>query len=134
MEWEPKPDSPAARIDEEEHKRFIARCAEELAANEPPKQAPKYVTEAELQRALDGVCETIGRGVAKMVLKPLEARIEAVEAKALTLGGVWREGQYAERTLVQKDGGLWLSMAPTSAKPGNGSGAWKLVVKRGAAG
>ena len=68
-----------------------------------------------------------------MVKQELDRRQAEIEAKQLKLGGVWREGEYAERTLVQKDGGLWLSMAPTCAKPGTGP-SWKLVVKRGAAG
>ena len=137
--WEKPPDSPAAMLDEIEHRRFLQQCAEQLIVNEAPKQAaappPKYVTQAELQRALSKLSESIGKAVARMVVKPLQARIAELEQKQLTLGGVWREGQqYGERTLVQKDGGLWLSMAPTSAKPGNGSPSWRLVVKKGAAG
>ena len=131
-EWTEKPLSPSAIVDDE----YLASVAKDLAANEwtPPPNTPA-LTKRDLDRALSRLSVTIGKAVAQMVVKPLQARIAELEQKQLTLGGVWREGQhYAERTLCQKDGGLWLSMAPTSAKPGNGSPAWKLVVKKGAAG
>ena len=144
MSWQGKPLSQAALDDEAEHSEFLRKAALDLAAKQPPPAltapaapAPRsqHVSKADLDRRLSKVCEDLGRGVRKLVVEPLERKIADLEQKQIKLGGIWREGQqYDERTLVQKDGGLWLSMAPTSAKPGNGSPAWKLVVKRGAAG
>ena len=45
-----------------------------------------------------------------------------------------RSGQSAMPRLTRSSaiqGGLWLSRAPTEAKPGGGSPAWRLAVKSG---
>jgi hypothetical protein len=67
-----------------------------------------------------------------MVKQELDRRQAELEAKQLKLGGVWRAGEhYAENTLVTHAGGLWISRAPTEARPGSGSPSWRLAVKSG---
>ena len=94
--WEEKPDSPAAILDEIEHRRFLERCAKELTANEPPKPTPapqpKYITQAELQRSLSKLSESIGKAVARMVVAPLEKKIAELEQAQFKFGGIRREG------------------------------------------
>jgi hypothetical protein len=104
MQWEPKPDSPAALDDEAEHKRFIARCAKDLAANEwaPPPPAPRApgLTEKDLDRRLSKLCATIGKAVRQLVVEPLQKKIAELEQKQLKLGGVWKAGErYKENTV-----------------------------------
>jgi hypothetical protein len=130
MPFEGKELSPAARLDEEEHGAFMEKCAKDLTASEPPKgqptppPAPRYVTEEQLGRLL----EKVGRAIKQ----ELDRRIAELEAKQLKLGGVWKAGQsYGENTLVTYAGGLWISRAPTEARPGNGSPSWRLAVKSG---
>jgi hypothetical protein len=71
----------------------------------------------------------------KAVREELDRLTRELEAKALKLGGCWKAGErYAENTLVSFQGGLWISRADTSARPGSGSPSWRLAVKRGDAG
>ena len=81
---------------------------------------------------MDHMWETIGLFIGK-VIAPLKARIAELEQKQLKLGGVWKAGErYAENTLVSFQGGLWICRADnTGARPGSGSPAWRLAVKRG---
>ena len=132
FEW-PPPDSPAARLDEQD---FLARVAKDLNKFEPPKRAPtpirSGITQAQLDRRLSRLCEALGRGIRKLVVEPLERKIADLEQKQLKLGGVWKAGErYKENTLVSFQGGLWISRADTTARPGSGSPSWRLCVKKG---
>jgi len=107
---------------------------------------------------LDGVLAKLNRRVTKRILvlchhlsdvigekglAPLRDRIKALEktveemksAQTKTLAdafrGSWQPNTgYARGSLVVKDGGLWLSMADTTAKPGTDD-SWRLVTKAG---
>lgn len=87
------------------------------------------------QKQLDGLLYGLGRKIRELVVAPLEKRIAELEARQIKMAGVWKEGiAYEENSLVSFQGGLWLARAATSARPGSGSPAWRLAVKRGAAG
>jgi hypothetical protein len=68
------------------------------------------------------------------ILKPLEAKIAALEAKpSVEYRGVHQTGTtYAEGNLITRSGSLWLALRETTQTPGQ-SGDWRLVVKRGEA-
>jgi hypothetical protein len=52
--------------------------------------------------------------------------------KSLFYAGVWEAGEsYQEGDFVTDRGSLWHANRATSARPGDGSGAWTLAVKRG---
>lgn len=57
--------------------------------------------------------------------------IISAEALADVFKDVWREGEYDRGQIVQWGGSIWLSLEKTSAKPGDGTGGWKLIVKHG---
>jgi BMFP domain-containing protein YqiC len=69
----------------------------------------------------------------------LEARVEELEARPITVGGVEYGGiyspekRYAPSTLVTRGGGLWLSLRDTVNESPGLSTAWRLVVKSGGA-
>jgi hypothetical protein len=92
-----------------------------------------YVTRAGLVRKFDTAYRTIGGWVGKQ-LKPLEARIAALEARPeLKHRGIWRENKsYQEASLVTHAGSLWLCKRKTKARPGQ-SPHWQLIVKSGSA-
>src|SRR5262245_28109718 len=84
---------------------------------------------------LDYCLEAIGKATRQFVdneTAPLKARIKELEAKQLTLGGVWKPNcVYGENCLVSYRGGLWLSRVPSnSTRPGTGP-SWRLAVKSG---
>jgi hypothetical protein len=88
-------------------------------------------------KASESFEESLGRWLAEEVVNPLVRRIKALEERPeLTFGGRWKDGEsYPEKCLTQYQGGLWLSKMPNnSTRPGSESPAWRLVVKRGAAG
>jgi hypothetical protein len=136
MQWEPKPDSPTARDDEAEHKRFIASCAKDLAVSEwtppPPPRAPspprrsKFVTQRELGRLM----ERVGRAV-REALEPLRQRIGELEQREWV--GIWTSGKsYAKNSIVSHDGSAWLAVRQyPEGKPGGANTGWRLIVKRG---
>jgi hypothetical protein len=100
----------------EEYEAELVEEAEKAKRRAPPGA----ITKAELERRLESLCETVGQWTGGH-LKKLEKRIEELEAKQLSLGGVWKEGErYRENTLVSYQGGLWLARANTTAKPGSG--------------
>jgi hypothetical protein len=82
------------------------------------------------ERMADVVVEAI-----KMAVKPLQARIAALEARPeLKYGGVFEQGAaYREGTLVTRSGSLWLALRETRAAPGSDPEKWRLVVKSGGA-
>ena len=63
----------------------------------------------------------------------LEQRIQQLESRPMQKwAGVHVEGtQYSEASLVTKAGSLWVATATTTTTPGDGSGDWRLIVKRG---
>jgi phage shock protein A len=63
----------------------------------------------------------------------LEARIKQLEARPMMKwAGVHVTGtQYAEASLVTRSGSLWAATKTTSATPGDNSGDWRLIVKKG---
>jgi hypothetical protein len=79
--------------------------------------------------------EQMGRSIRKMVersLAPLRERIAELEAKQVTLDGVWKDGEtYRERCLVTHRGGLWESKKPDNRDRPGTSAAWQLRVKAG---
>ena len=136
MEWD-KPDSQAAIDDQAEHSAFMQRCATDLAmcqAPAPPRApAPrsKFVTDKSLGRTLEGIGRLVRKAI-REATEPLQKKIAELEQKQLTLGGVWKAGErYKENTLVSFQGGLWISRADTTARPGSGSPSWRLCVKKG---
>ena len=61
--------------------------------------------------------------------KALEARVTALEGRAMSYRGVWKEGEdYEPRDMVTLKGGLWCSWAKTKARPGT-CGDWQLAAK-----
>jgi hypothetical protein len=128
--WEPKPIGANALLDEPEHRRFLERCAKDLSqydATPPQQQEPDAVTWAALDKRLNEIC-----GNMLTVCKKFERRIERLEASQVKFCGVWKQGEtYPENGLVSHQGGLWLCRAPTSSRPGSGSPAWRLCVKKG---
>ena len=121
--------SPAAILDEEAHQAFIRKAALDLAAYKaPPLSPPPKRSEFVTQRELGRLLEKIGRAIKQ----ELDRRMAEIEAKQLKLGGVWKASErYAENTLVSFQGGLWISRADTTARPGGSSPAWRLCVKKG---
>ena len=131
MALDGKPLGPNALADEKEHRAFMEKCGRDLTVNEPPKRqpspAPQYVT----QRELGPLLEKIGRAVAAE-LKPLRQRIAELEQGQVHMAGTYKAGQrYRQNGLVSFQGGLWLCLADTDTRPGSGSPAWRLAVKRG---
>lgn len=65
----------------------------------------------------------------------LEAKVEAIEDRGVAYRGIWQAAEQYERgNLVTLDDSIWHANTSTRAKPGNGSKAWTLAVKRGADG
>jgi hypothetical protein len=125
--WEGRPLGPNALADLAEDRAFHERCARELQAHEWAVPQPRGVTQGDFDHALKYIGEAIGKE-----LKKLRDRIVALEQGQLKMGGTWKAGErYAENTLVSFQGGLWISRADTEARPGSGSPAWRLCVKRG---
>ena len=128
-EWTP-PLSGAALVDAPEHRKFLERCARELQKMESPPRTPA-LTEADLDRALGKLCETIGKAVRQMVVEPLERRIRELEAREWC--GVWQEGKaYSKNAIITHDGSAWLATREfPEGKPGTANSGFKLIVKRG---
>jgi hypothetical protein len=68
----------------------------------------------------------------------IDARLAALEARenhSLSLAdswkGVWALGEYKRGEVVSYDGSLWLALALTDERPGDGKTAWRMIVKRG---
>ena len=63
----------------------------------------------------------------------LELRIKQLESRPLQKwAGVHIAGtQYSEASLVTRGGSLWAAMKTTTTTPGDNSGDWRLIVKRG---
>jgi hypothetical protein len=67
--------SPAALVDEPQHRAFLQKCADELRALEAPPRspAPDLVTRRELDRRLESLCFMLGKAVRKHVDRKLKA-------------------------------------------------------------
>ncbi len=76
--------------------------------------------------------------VIREAIKPIEARIAALEAhtaavKTVKWGGVYqRHVHHDEGSLATHDGSLWLATRDTEDPPGTPDSGWRLIVKRGA--
>jgi hypothetical protein len=87
----------------------------------------------------DDQLEIIGRCIGELVrdeIEPLRERIERIERKpSVEYKGVWKAGgpSHTEGSLTTHQGGLWIALRRTQAKPGNGNAAWRLIVKSGGA-
>ena len=125
LEWEPKPDSAAARLDEED---YLRRCAADRARCEAP--VPLIPATAVTRRQMDAVLEFIGQFVAKTVA-PLNERIKRLEQQtALKYAGVWKQGgDYLPGEFVTYQGGLWYCKQHTGTRPNACHEAWRLAVK-----
>ena len=68
-------------------------------------------------------------------LSALEARVEQLESRPILkwCGTHHENAPYPEAGIVTKGGSLWIATAATSTTPGAPGGAWRLIVKRGAA-
>jgi hypothetical protein len=133
MQWEPKPDSPSAIADDE----YLASIAKDLAAYEPPPRAVapirSGITQRQLDKKIGDLLKRMGEIIGKE-LRTLRQRVAELEAGQLTMAGTWKPGErYRQNSLVSFQGGLWLCLADTDTRPA-GSPAWRLAVKRGAAG
>ena len=133
MTYDSKPLSPNALADDE----YLASVAKDLGTNEwkpplPPQRAG--ITEKDLDRRLSKLAVTIGKAVRQMVVEPLQKKIAELEQKQLHMAGTYKAGQrYRQNGLVSFQGGLWLCLADTDTRPGGGSPAWRLAVKKGSA-
>ena len=128
--------SPAAQIDDAE---YLRRCALELTANEmpapprPPAPRANYVTYKALGRTLEKIGRLVGQ-VVRESTEPLERKIAELEQGQVHMAGTYKAGQrYRQNGLVSFQGGLWLCLADTDTRPGGGSPAWRLAVKKGSA-
>lgn len=63
-------------------------------------------------------------------ISKLTKRVEQLESSSMRFAGVWTARGYQPGECVQRSGGLWLCMSPTSDRPP--SPAWRLTVKSGA--
>lgn len=89
------------------------------------------MTHKQIDARLDKFAEGIGEALGAH-LRELKQRLVELEQRQLKLGGTYKSGvTYDENTLVSFQGGLWLSRSTTTARPGSGSPAWRLAVKRG---
>jgi hypothetical protein len=62
----------------------------------------------------------------------LEVQLAAVQLRGFNYAGVWKVGEgYVAGCFVTHDGSLWHCNAETHDRPGTGSTAWVLAVKRG---
>ena len=87
--------------------------------------AAKHATRGELWQMIAQLTDAIGK---------LRAEIAELKSSAqeFPYKGVWREGGvYAKGDFCTHQGGLWFANEANSARPGGGSGAWTLAVKRG---
>ena len=82
------------------------------------------------EQVADVVVEAI-----KMAVKPLQARIAALEARPeLKYAGVFEQGAaYREGVLVTRSGSLWMCLRETRAAHGSDPEKWRLIVKSGGA-
>jgi chitodextrinase len=95
--------------------------------------------EALADEAVKSIKSYIGRQLAETAaglsaqIAKVEQRLARVENRPqLRYAGVWKAGTvYAEHTAVTHDGSIWIAREATSIRPGDGSGAWILAVKRG---
>jgi hypothetical protein len=69
----------------------------------------------------------------KAKIATLEAEVETLKARPLQKwAGTYVPGmQYSEASLVTHRGSLWAAMKTTTYAPGDNSGDWRLIVKRG---
>lgn len=69
--------------------------------------------------------------------RKLEAEIASLKAAppptlSDSYRGVWAPATvYVRGSVITRDGGLWLAMSDTGAKPGDDASGWVLIVKRG---
>lgn len=80
------------------------------------------------ERGADGLVS------AEEVERIVEARVAVLQTRTLAdaFRGVYRSGERYERgALAVWDGSLWLALADTLDKPGDGAAGWQLVTKRG---
>jgi hypothetical protein len=63
----------------------------------------------------------------------LEQRVQQLEARPLQKwAGTHIQGtQYSEASLVTRAGSLWVAVRTTTSTPGDSSGDWRLIVKKG---
>ena len=130
-DWTPKGLSPAAMLDELEHRAFLERCAKELSqydATIPQRSAPDAVTRAALDKRLNAICGNI-----LSVCEKFLRRIEALEAKSMgQYLGPWQKGtSYEPGNFCTSSGSLWHCRLATGTRPGTCPEAWQLVAKRG---
>ena len=130
-EWTPPGLSPAAMLDEIEHRRFLERCAEQLSEYDATirrRPAPDAVTWAALDKRLNKICGNI-----LAVCERFKQRIEALEAKSIGqyLGPWQKGGDYKPGNFVTSPGSLWHCKAVPGTRPGTCPDAWTLVAKRG---
>jgi hypothetical protein len=66
-------------------------------------------------------------------IAPLAARLAGIEERMMKYEGVWSEGKtYSRGSFVTHAGSLWFCEDTNiSVRPGAGSSAWKLAVKKG---
>jgi hypothetical protein len=94
---------------------------------------------SDLQSLADELADATKEFVSRMLasrdsrLATIEQRVKALEATSLPKWcGIWTQKDYAAGNLVTRSGSLWVALADTSDRPGDGGSAWRLVVKRGA--
>ncbi len=105
------------------------------------KDGDKFVTFRMFADALNFAKEMDARNAERNArLTVHDTRLRALEAKVLELEqrpalkyvGVHERGaHYPEGRLVTRSGSLWLSTTETDETPGEGSTAWRPIVKRG---
>jgi hypothetical protein len=97
---------------------------------------------------LNGKDGSDGLGFGDLVVEQVSERVVAIKAvlggASKTLGhltipsliyrGVWRQDEYAKGDTVTWAGAMWHANDTTTEKPGDGSKAWTLCVKKGSDG
>lgn len=104
--------------------QFAKRLAEGMSAKD--LKAPVNLQEVAI--LIDGLVDWVRAG-----FEARDAVLKRIETKGVEYKGVWQASQdYRRGDLVTFDGSVWHANATTRAKPGSGSKAWTLAVKRGA--
>ena len=110
-----------------------------------PLRGPEAKTALTRQQRDEKHWREIGRTIREFVeakIAPLQERLAASERSLAAMRaefdahddkGTWTSGRsYARHNHVTHDGSYWVAKRATQARPGDQSGDWRLVAKRGA--
>jgi hypothetical protein len=108
---------------------FRSRAAAHYGGRADPVSEPMFDPEVVLRaKQVTMLARTMSEAVTE-ALRPLIARIEALEACRLEYTGVWEPKEYRRGEVCTFDGSMWFCKATTRTQlPGD---YWQLCVKRG---